>query len=98
MTLAVMSSEQDDDWHLKAWAKHLGKKQADLVNELGWTSGRASKVWNSGIPYKREIVNEVASWLGIRPFELFMRPREAESLRRLRDTAREIASGDFEVE
>lgn len=92
-----MTSESAGDWHLKAWAKHLGKKQADLVAERGWTSGRASKVWNGKIPFKRELVAEMAEWLGIEPFELFLTPKRAEGLRRLRATAQEIVEASQEA-
>lgn len=72
--------------------KHFRKRQASLVNELGWTKGRANYVWHGESPYRRDVVNEIAAWLGIQPFELLMRPQDALSLRRLRDTARAIAA------
>lgn len=73
---------------------HRGKRQADLVNELGWLKARASKIWNSQIGYRRDTVAEIAEWLGIRPYELLMHPREAEALRRLRSTAAAIVAED----
>ena len=76
-----------DDWRLKEWMAHFGKRQAALVNELGWDKARANYVFHSKQPYRRDIVNEIATWLGIRPYELLMHPREAIALRRLRETA-----------
>ena len=67
--------------------QHFGKRQVALVNELGWNKSRAHFVWHNLQPYRRETVNELASWLGIQPFELLMRPPEALALRRLRETA-----------
>ncbi len=67
--------------------EHLGKKQAALVNELGWDKSRAHIVWHSKQPYRRDIVNEVAKWLDIRPYELLMPPVEALALRGLRRNA-----------
>jgi transcriptional regulator with XRE-family HTH domain len=82
----------DSNWYLREWMRHFGKRQAALVNELGWGKGRASKTWNGKIPYRREIVIELARWLGIRPYELLMPPNEAVNLRRLRETAAAIVA------
>lgn len=81
----------DSDWHLQAWMRHFGKRQASLVSELGWLKGRASKVWNGVIGYRREIVVELADWLKIRPYELLMPPEEALALRNIRESAQTIA-------
>ena len=89
-----MADRADNDWHLQEWLAHFGKRQVSLVNELGWDKARASFVWNGRQPYRRPLVNEVARWLGIRPFELLMPPREALALRRLRNTALAIAAED----
>jgi hypothetical protein len=87
-----MGVVQEEDWYLRAWLAHFGKRQAALINELGWDKAKASFVWNGRQPYKRSLVNEVARWLGIRPFELLMHPRDALALRRLRETAVMIAA------
>ena len=89
------------DWYLKEWLRHFGKKQVALINELGWTRNKANKVFHGRQPYRREFVNEVAEWLGIRPFELLMPPPEAEALRRIRTTAAMIVAesgSDFEAD
>ena len=80
------------DWYLREWMAHFGKKQRTLITELRWENKRANQIWHSQQPYKREDVAAVASWLGIEPFELLMRPREAIALRRLREAARQIAA------
>lgn len=85
-------SKEEPDWYLREWAKLLGKRQADLVNDKGWLKSRVSKFWNGGHSYRREIVNDVADWLGIEPFELLMPPRDAIAMRRLRETARMIVA------
>lgn len=87
-----MEQDPDSDWHLKEWAALQNKRQADLTRDLGWLPPRASKVWNGEIPYKRDIVVALAQWLGIRPHELLMLPRDAMALRRLRETAKAIAA------
>jgi transcriptional regulator with XRE-family HTH domain len=80
------------DWFLREWAVHMGKRQADLVRDLGWLKGRASKIWNGTIPYRRDIVVEVAAWLGVKEYELLMHPRDALAFRRLRETAQMIVA------
>jgi hypothetical protein len=80
------------DWHLQAWLRHFGKKQAALTNELGWNKSKANHVWHSRQEYRRETVNELADWLGIEPFELLMPPQDALAIRRLRELAAQIVS------
>ena len=86
--------DSDDDWHLREWLAHFGKKQSSLVNELGWDKSRANFVWHSKQPYRREVVNQVSAWLGIKPYELLMKPHEALALRNLRQTAALIVAED----
>ncbi|MGZ3272408.1 MAG: hypothetical protein ACXU82_03630 [Caulobacteraceae bacterium] len=88
-----MNEAAHPDWYLQEWMTHFGKRQADLVNELGWLKGRASKFWNGQHSYRREIINEISAWLGIEPFELLMHPVEALALRQLRQTAATIVAG-----
>lgn len=70
-----------------------GKRQAALVNELGWSKNKANKIWHGEQTYKRELVNELAAWLGIEHYELLMPPGQALALRRLKETAKVIAAG-----
>ena len=84
--------DSEPNWYLREWMIHLGRKQTALVTELGWLKSRASKFWNGQHSYRRELVNEIAAWLGIQPYELLMPPAEAIALRRLRETAVLIAA------
>lgn len=68
------------------------KRQVDLINELGWSKGKASKFWNDKYDYRREVVNQIAAWLEIEPYELLMPPELALSLRALRESALTIAA------
>lgn len=86
------------DWHLRDWLAHFDKKQAALTNELGWNKQKANHVWHGRQEYRRETVNEVASWLGIEPFELLMKPGDALALRKLRESAAEIVANQRATE
>jgi len=55
---------------------------------------RANYVFHSKQPYRRDLVNEIAKWLGIRPFELLLPPNEAMALRRLRESAAVIMAAE----
>ncbi len=88
-----MEEQPEADWHLQEWAKFRGKKQADLVNDLGWQKNAAFRLWHGHQPYRRDFVNAVARWLEIEPYELLMKPDDALGLRRLRQAAMDIAKG-----
>ena len=88
----IVSEFLGPDWHLQDWMAHLGKRQADMVNELGWPKSKASKFYNGEQFYRREVLNELAAWLGIAPYELLMAPPEALALRRFKAAAVQIAS------
>lgn len=89
-----VNTDSETDWYLADWMTHFGKRQAALVNELGWSKGRAHYVWHGNTPYTRDVVVALADWLGIRPFELLMPPHEALALRRLRETAAMIVADE----
>ncbi|WP_303703029.1 hypothetical protein [Brevundimonas naejangsanensis] len=80
------------DWHLQDWLAHFEKRQASLVNELGWDKSRANFVYHGKQAYKRDLVNEISAWLGIEPYELLMPPADALQLRQLRQAAIAIAA------
>ena len=93
------NTNEPADWFLRDWAKRLGKRQADLVNTLGWTKNSAFKVWHGRQPYSRKTVNQISAWLGIQPYELLMPPERAMALRRLKESAAMIvaeASNEYE--
>lgn len=80
-----MADAVSNDWHLRAWAQQAGKRQADLVKELGWHKNAAHRLWHGTQPYRRAEINEVAAWLKIEPYELLMPPHEALQIRRVRE-------------
>ena len=80
------------DWHLREWMDRAGKKQADLVRDLGWTRRKASEVYNGEQQYKRDMVGEVSVWLGIEPYELLLTPHRAEQLKNFERAAIAISA------
>lgn len=90
-------TDSEPDWQLKAWMTYRGKRQADLVKELGWAKGRANKFYHGTHPYRRDVLNELSAWLEIQPFEMLMQPDEAIRLRRLRAAAFEVAANNAEA-
>jgi hypothetical protein len=79
------------DWYLNEWLAYYGKRQRDIVADLDWNKARVSLMVRGTQPYTRDAVNELASYLNIKPFELLMHPEEAMAIRRLRETAAKIA-------
>jgi transcriptional regulator with XRE-family HTH domain len=86
-----MVNPEEPDWYLQAWASERGKKQTDLVSELGWHKTTAHRLWHGLQPYRRDFLNAAARWLGVQPHELLMPPGEALALRQLRESAVQIA-------
>lgn len=78
-------------WYLAEWATHHGKKQADAQRELGWAKSTASELWNGQQRYTQHLVDEVARWFGIQPYEVLLPPEEAIALRNIRQSAEVIA-------
>ena len=89
-----MAMDKDGDHEISRaeWAAEFGKRQTDAQRELGWPKSAASYLWNGKQRYTQDLVDEVAAWLGIQPFELLMPPREARLLRRMRETAAAIVA------
>lgn len=86
------AGEMNPDWHLQEWMDAAGKKQADLVRDLGWTRRKASEVYNGDQPYKRDMLNEVAAWLTLEPYELLLTPARAAQLKHFERAAVAIAA------
>jgi hypothetical protein len=87
----MVRKDDGEDWFLQEWVRHLGRRQSDLVSELGWHKTAAHRLWHGRQPYRRDHVNAVAAWLGIRSYELLMPPAEALALRTVKDAAMLIA-------
>lgn len=78
-------------WYFAEHATAHGHRQADAERALGWPRGKINALWNGKQRYTQESIDEVATWLEIEPYELLMRPEEANAIKQLREAARAIA-------
>ena len=92
-----VNDQTERDWHFREWMRAKGKRQASLVSELGWSKAKAHDVWHGHQRYNRDLVNEIADWLGVHDYFLFMTPRDAAALDALREVARTLVA-DIEKE
>lgn len=80
------------DWFLKQWLKALKKRQADLERDLELNKAKVSLTANGKQPYDRDLVNLVADYLNLRPYELLMHPDDAMAIRQLQASAEQIVT------
>lgn len=79
------------DWYLKEWLQALGKRQSDIVRDLDWNKARVSLMIRGEQQYTRDALNELASYLNLRPYELLMHPDDANAMKRFRADAIRLA-------
>lgn len=77
-------------WYFREWMAMHGKIQADLTRDLDWSKAKASAVWH-GQQYTQALLDEVAPWLNVKPYELLLPPEEAMAIRGMRGAAARIA-------
>ncbi len=82
----------EHNWYFREWCEALGKRQVDLVRDLGWNKSKASLMWRDTQGYTKQEVNELSAYLAIHPFELLMHPADAMALRRFRESASEVSN------
>lgn len=87
-----MANVTGPDWFLREWADYYGLTQADMGKELDLHKNTTNRLWHGDQPYRRDYVNDVAAWLKIEVFELFMHPDDAMEIRRFRQAALHLAS------
>ena len=80
------------DWFFRQWLRTLQLKQADVVARTDWPKSKVSKLVNGTVAYNRDIINEAADALNLRPFELLLHPDDAMAIRKLRESAVTIAA------
>ncbi len=86
------------DWYLKQWLRASGKKQADLEKDLDLNKAKVSLTANGKQPYDRDLVNLIANYLNLRPYELLMPPEMAMAFRQYFASAERIVSLAHESE
>lgn len=64
---------------------HLNITQAQMVRLTGWPKSTANHLYNHRQDYNPALVKAAAEALKLEPFELFLHPREALQIRRLRE-------------
>ena len=70
----------------------MGIRQTELVVKLNWPKSKASKITNGEQRYTQDILEDLATLMGLRPFELLLHPREAKALRAIRDATEHLAA------
>lgn len=75
-------------WYLAEWAERLNVRQKDAVKQLSWSKSQASDLFNGKQRYTQDLIDEVAAWLQLAPYELLMPPEEAMAIRAMRNSAR----------
>lgn len=80
------------DWYLKAWMATLNVRQSDIMKATGYSKATMSDLVTGKQRYNRDILNEVADALNIRPNELLTHPEEAMAMRRVRESAARIVA------
>lgn len=78
------------DWYLADWLKTLQVKQADLVRLTDYPKAKISDLVTGKQRYNRDILNDIATALNIKPHELLMHPDDAMALRRMRQLAEQM--------
>lgn len=87
-----MANAPRHDWYLKAWMRTAKVRQADIMKETGYSKATMSDLSTGKQRFNRDILNEIAHVLHIRPYELLMHPDEAMAIRRVRESALRIAA------
>lgn len=77
-------------WYLAEWAERVGVRQRDAVEKLGWSKAQASDLFTGKQRYTADLVDEVAQWLRLAPYELLMHPDDAHAIRSMRESAARI--------
>lgn len=83
------------DWYLTDWLKSLQVSQAELGRRTDYPKAKVSDLVTGKQRYNRDILNDIASALHIKPHELLMHPEDAMALRRMRAAASEIVRVPF---
>ena len=87
-----MANQPHFDWYLADWLASKNMNQADLCRATGFPKAKVSELVTGKSRYNRDVVNTISAAMQIDPFELLMHPADANRIKRLRETALEIAA------
>lgn len=86
-----MAKPTGPDWFIQEWAASKRLTQADFRKALDLEKNAAFRLWHGVQPYRRDYVNLAARWLSIAPYELLMRPEEANAIRKMKEAVVTLA-------
>jgi transcriptional regulator with XRE-family HTH domain len=78
------------DWYLSDWLKSLQVTQAELGRRTDYPKAKISDLVTGKQRYNRDILNDVAAALNLRPSELLVHPSEAMAQRRIQILAEQM--------
>lgn len=78
------------DWYLNDWLQTLQVSQADLVRLTDYPKAKVSDLATGKQRYNRDILNDIANALNLKPHELLMHPSDAMAQRRIKKLAEEM--------
>lgn len=83
------------DWYLTDWLKTLHVSQAELGRRTDYPKAKVSDLVTGKQRYNRDILNDIANALNIKPHELLMHPSDAMAIRRMRILAEQMVAPEF---
>lgn len=78
------------DWYLKEWLAATETTQADLCRLTDYPKAKVSDLVTGKQRYNRDILNDIADALNVKPHELLMHPSDAMAQRRMRKLAEQM--------
>jgi transcriptional regulator with XRE-family HTH domain len=78
------------DWYLSDWMKSLKVSQAELGRLTDYPKAKVSDLVTGKQRYNRDIMNDIAHALNIKPHELLMHPSDAMAVRKMKRLAEQM--------
>jgi transcriptional regulator with XRE-family HTH domain len=78
------------DWYFNEWLAATNTSQAEIVRRTDYPKAKVSDLATGKQRYNRDILNDIAAALNVKPFELLMHPSEAMAQRRIKRLAEEM--------
>jgi transcriptional regulator with XRE-family HTH domain len=78
------------DWYFNEWLAATATTQAEIVRRTDYPKAKVSDLATGKQRYNRDILNDIANALNVKPFELLMHPSEAMAQRRIKRLAEQM--------